>query len=305
MLIIIGSGPAAYTAAIYACRAGVTPLVFEGKTPGGQLMGTSLVENWPGEASINGPELMMKIRKHAELLGAQLYQEEVVEVLPEKNGYRLRTSIARDYFGRALIIATGSRNKKLGCPGEDLYWGRGVSTCATCDGIFYKNKRVTIIGGGDSATEMALFLLKFTEHITIIHQLDHFTGSSKIAANKVNAHNQIRKIFNSTVTEINGQDKRVTEVRVKNCITEREEVLPTDGVFLAIGLIPNTQIIKNIVTCSNLGSIILTEKTQTSAPGIFAAGDACDMRYRQAITAAGAGCMAALDALRYLEELHY
>jgi thioredoxin reductase (NADPH) len=308
MLIIIGAGPAAYTAAIYACRAGVTPLLFEGNTPGGQLMGTSVVENWPGDISINGPELMLKIRAHAAHLGAELVQEEVISVEKEgqeRTGYTVLTNDNKKYSAQAIIIATGSQARRLGCPGEELYWGRGVSTCATCDGIFYKNKRVTIVGGGDSATEMALFLLKFTQQITIVHQLDHFTGSSKVASEKVIAHPQIRTIFSSTVTEIKGHDKRVTDVLVKNLLTNKEEIVPTDGVFLAIGLTPNTQIIKNIVTCSSLGSILVTKHTKTSAPGIFAAGDACDIRYRQAITAAGAGCMAALDALAYLEELNY
>lgn len=299
-LIIIGSGPAGLTAALYAARAGLKPLVLQGTAPGGQLMGTTAVENWPGEKSILGPTLMLQIQDHALHVGAQLIHETVREATLTQQPFMLSTE-KQKYSAQSIIIATGATPRKLGCPGENEYWGRGVTTCAVCDGALYKNKRVLVVGGGDTAMENASFLTNFTDAITLVHILPQFTASLPMQQRVLN-NPKITSIYSSTVTAIGGDREHVTHVTITNQETGKEQVLPVDGIFLAIGLVPNTHLFKNQLDLTNYGYIKLYSATATSVPGIFAAGDVADARYRQAITSAGSGCAAALDAERYLKQ---
>lgn len=298
-LIILGSGPAALTAAIYAARAQLNPLIIEGPKPGGQLMGTTYVENWPGNERILGPQLIQNMRDHAKAIGTRFLQDEVIKI--DITAPFTLTTNKHHLNADALIIATGATPKRLHCQGEDLYWGKGVTTCAVCDGAFYKDKKVIIIGGGDSAMENASFMTNFTKDITIIHILDTLTAS-KAMQERIIRNPSIKILYSSTVSEISGDGEHVTTVRVKNNITHTEEELSTNAVFVAIGLIPNTSIFKGLLELTPYGYVKQISHTETSVPGIFAAGDVIDSRYRQAITSAGSGCMAALDAERYLNE---
>lgn len=300
-LIIIGSGPAALTAAIYAARARLDPLVIEGLEPGGQLMGTSDIENWPGTERIMGPQLMIQMRDHAKALGARLIQDEVTATDLKNRPFSLTLESSKTLTCDALIIATGAQPKKLQCPGEDEYWGRGVTTCAVCDGAFYRNKKVIVVGGGDSAMENASFLTHFTQDITVIHLLDKLTASAAMQE-RVLKDPSIKIIYESTVSAIEGNGKNITHAVITNQKTKASEKITVDGVFIAIGLIPNTRIFGNLLEKTPSGHIKILEYTHTSIPGVFAAGDVADMRYRQAITSAGTGCMAALDAERFLKE---
>ncbi len=301
-LIIIGSGPAALTAAIYAGRAQLKPLVFEGDTPGGQLMSTTLVENWPGSPSIMGPELMMNMRKQAQQFGARFLLDRVTSVDFSKKPFCLATARNKEYRADALIIATGAQPKRLNCPGEQTYWAKGVSTCAVCDGALYKDKKVVIIGGGDTAMEDASFMTHFTDQVTIIHILDKLTASLPMQKRVVD-NPTINIIYSTSVKEFLGENGHLTGLAVEHTHTGKKEVIPTDAAFLAVGLTPNTGIFKEHLELTPYGHIIQKEQTQTSVPGVFAAGDVVDNRYRQAITSAGSGCMAALDAERYLSNL--
>jgi len=299
-LIILGSGPAGLTAAIYAARANLNPLVIQGSNPGGQLMTTTAVENWPGEISIMGPELMLKIEKHAKHFGTEFLSRDITKVDFKQDPFLLTTNKDEDLYAHSVIITMGATPKRLNCKGEDTYWGKGVTTCAVCDGAFYKDKPVVIVGGGDSAAENATFMTKFTDNITIIHILPKLTASYAMQ-NKILNNKKIKIIYNSTVTEIIGND-HVKQVAIKNLNTNEITILDTNAVFIAIGLNPNTDIFKNQLELNNYGYILLKEQTKTSVDGIFAAGDIADWRYRQAITSAGTGCAAALDAERYLFE---
>lgn len=301
-IIILGSGPAGLSAAIYAARAGLNPLVIEGNKPGGQLMGTTHIENWPGTSSTLGPTLMLDMRKHATQFGTRYMAEEVVQVNLQERPFVLTTKTGKQASCDALIIATGATPRLLGCPGEDLYWARGVTTCAVCDGFFYKDKPVVIVGGGDSAMENALFMTNFTQDITIVHILSELTAS-KAMKDRVLAHNTIKIIYSSTVTNILGNDKSVEQVVVSNTQTGKTQTIPAAAVFIAIGLTPNTQLFKDQINLTTYGYVALSEHTHTSVSGVFAAGDVADYRYRQAITSAGTGCAAALDAERYLKDL--
>lgn len=301
-LVIIGSGPAALTAAIYASRAQLKPLVLEGDNPGGQLMGTTIVENWPGIPSIMGPELMMNMRGHAQQQGAQLVLESVTAVDFSKRPFTLTTHKKNMITADAVIICTGASPKKLGCPGEQEYWGRGVSTCAVCDGALYKGRRVIIVGGGDTAMEEASFMTHFTDQITVVHILDKLTASAAMQK-RVLENPQIKIIYSSTVESIIGDGTHVTSANIVNKKTGQKQTLQTDAVFLAIGLTPNTSMFKGILELNSYGYIEPKELTKTSIPGVFVAGDVADSRYRQAITSAGTGCMAALDAERFLKYL--
>jgi thioredoxin reductase (NADPH) len=298
-LIIVGSGPAGLTAAIYASRAHLKPIVIEGTMPGGQLMGTSFVENWPGITSIMGPELMRNLREHAISFGAQIVPGNVVSVSTASTPFSVQTDHSETYTAHALILALGATPKRLGCPGEDEYWGKGVTTCAICDGFFYAGKKVIVVGGGDSAMESASFLTKFTDAITIVHVLDTLTASSAMQE-RVLKNKATSIIYNSTVTMIQGNGEHVTHAVLTNQKTKAETTVEVDGIFIAIGLTPNTEILKNKVELDKYGYIKITDGTKTSVEGIFAAGDVQDYRYRQAITSAGSGCMAALDAEQYL-----
>lgn len=301
-LVIIGSGPAGLTAAIYAARANLEPIIIDGNDPGGQLMKTSYVENWPGEKSILGPRLMMNMRDHAQHFGTQFIAGMVTDV-DFSNSYLKKITIddTTEIQAHAVIIATGATPKKLHVKGEDKYWGKGVTTCAVCDGAFYPNKKVVVVGGGDTAMEDASFLKKFTKDITIIHILDKFTASHAMQERVINDPD-IKVHYNSTVTQFHGNDQHVTGITVAHQITGEETRLDADGVFIAIGLDPNSQPFKKHLMCNKGGWLETIENVNTAIKGVFVAGDVHDYRYRQAITSAGAGCMAALDAERYLSE---
>lgn len=299
-LIIIGSGPAGLTAAIYAARAFLKPLVFQGIKPGGQLMGTSFIENWPGTKSIMGPELMINMQEQAVNLGAQLIDQTITNVDFSQRPFTLTTSNGITYQSHAVIIATGSSVNKLGCPGEQDYFGKGVATCAVCDGAFYPNKKVVIVGGGDTAMETASFMAKYTSHITIVHILNKLTASATMQ-HRVITNPAINIIYNSTITTITGNGSHVTHVTVHNQGTKESTILEADVVFLAIGSKPNTTPFQGQLDLDRFGCITVHSGTKTSVEGVFAAGDVTDFKYKQAIVSAGNGCMAALDAQRYLE----
>lgn len=301
-LIIIGSGPAGLTAGIYASRANLHPLIIEGKAPGGQLMGTSYVENWPGQKSILGPQLMMQMRDHAQHFGTRFLSEEITKVDFTQSPFTLWTTKNKELKAHCVIIATGAIPNRLNVPGESEYWGKGVTTCAVCDGAFYPDKKIIIIGGGDTAMEDASFMTKFTDKITIIQIEDKLTACAAMQK-RVLENPKINIIYSSTVTEFKGNGSHVTHAVVSNKKTGEQQTIEADGAFLAIGLRPNTVPFKGQIELNGWGYIQVTNHTQTSIPGIFAAGDVEDYRYRQAITSAGSGCMAALDAERYLKDI--
>lgn len=300
-LIIIGSGPAGLTAAIYASRANLAPLVIAGKNPGGQLMGTTAVENWPGNTSIMGPQLMTNMQQHAAHFGTTFLEESIARVDFKKKPFVLITDKEKQLTADSIIIATGASPKRLNCPGESEYWGKGVTTCAVCDGAFYKDKKVIVVGGGDTAMEDASFMLNFTKDITIIHILDKLTASAAMQQRVLN-NPAIKIMYQSTVSKIEGNGTHVTHVMVTDQQTKQTQKVETDAVFVAIGLNPNVGPFKDQLALNKFGFIQVADNTQSSVPGIFVAGDVADYRYRQAITSAGVGCMAALDAERYLKE---
>ncbi|MBO0790692.1 MAG: thioredoxin-disulfide reductase [Ktedonobacteraceae bacterium] len=298
-VIIIGSGPAGYTAAIYAARADLSVLMFQGYQPGGQLMLTSDVENYPGfETGILGPDMMEKFEQQARRFGTELVLEDVLEVDFSRRPFTVKTD-SGEYQSRAIIIATGASAKWLELPNEQRLRGRGVTACATCDGFFFKNKDVVVIGGGDTAMEEATFLTRYVNHVTLIHRRDSFRAS-KIMQDRVRNNPKISLLMNSEVVDVLGEEA-MTGVRVRNVRTGEENNLPADGMFLAIGHQPNTDLFKGILDMDHTGYIIPKEHTMTNIPGVFAAGDVTDHRYRQAVTAAGDGCRAAIDLERWLE----
>lgn len=305
-LIIIGSGPAGYTAAIYAARANLKPVMFEGLMaggqPGGQLMLTTEVENYPGfPEGIQGPELMQLFRKQAERFGTQLITQDVSEARFGKKPFEV-VSDGVTYAARSVIIATGATAKWLGLPSEKALQGFGVSACATCDGAFFKNKRVVVAGGGDSALEEANFLTRFASEVVIVHRRAELRAS-KIMQDRAKKNPKIRFIWNTAIVEIKDPAARkVTGLVLKDTVDGRVYEHPCDGVFVAIGHEPNTKIFKEQITCDEKGYIVVQKGTLTNIPGVFAAGDVQDHIYRQAVTAAGSGCMAALDAERWLAE---
>lgn len=301
-LIIIGSGPAGLTAGVYAARANLQPLIIEGSSPGGQLMGTSYVENWPGEKQIMGPQLMMKMREHAKHFGCKFLSENVSSVDFSKKPFTINTDKGKTLLAHAVIIATGAVSKRLNAPGEQEYWGKGVTTCAVCDGAFYPNKRVIIVGGGDTAMEDASFMTKFTDKITIVHILDKLTASHSMQERVLN-NPKITIIYNSTVSSMEGDGSHVTHAMIRNQNTGETVRHETDAVFIAIGMLPNTKPFQGQLDLDSFGYMKVSNHTNTSVEGVFAAGDVADYRYRQAITSAGSGCMAALDAERYLSHV--
>jgi len=301
-LIIIGSGPAGLTAGIYAGRADLKPIIIDGTTPGGQLIGTSYVENWPGYIRILGPDLMASMRDHAQHYGSTFVDGALTSTDFSKPPFKLTINQDQTMQAHAVIIASGASPRRLGVPGEDTYWGKGVTTCAVCDGALYKNRPVIIVGGGDTAMEDASFMTKFTDDITIIHMLDKLTASHVMQQRVVN-NPKIKILYTSTVTEIRGNKEHVTELVVTNITSKQQKKLSADAVFIAIGLEPNTKPFENQLELLKNGYIKVTNGTHTSVPGVFVAGDVADFRYRQAITAAGTGCMAALDVERYLASL--
>jgi thioredoxin reductase (NADPH) len=300
-IIIIGSGPAGYTAAIYAARANLSVLMLQGYQVGGQLMLTSDVENYPGfEEGILGPSMMEKFEAQARRFGTELIPEDVISVDFSKRPFTVIT-YSGEYQARAVIISTGASAKWLGLPSEQRLQGRGVSACATCDGFFFKNKDVAVIGGGDTAMEEAIFLTRYANHVTVIHRRDTLRAS-KIMQNRAFKNPKISFIWDTEITEVLGENE-VTGLRLHNLKTNEESVLPVQGFFLAIGHQPNTDLFKGIIDMDKVGYIIPVEHTMTNIPGVFAAGDVTDHRYRQAVTAAGDGCRAAIDAERWLESL--
>jgi len=301
-VIIIGSGPAGYTAAIYAARANLEVLMFQGYQVGGQLMLTSDVENYPGfEEGVLGPEMMDKFEAQARRFGTEMLSEDVTAVDFSKRPFMVTTD-SGDYQGRAIIIATGASAQWLGLSSEQQLQGRGVSACATCDGFFFKNKDVAVVGGGDTAMEEALFLTRYANHVTVIHRRDTLRAS-KIMQERAFKNPKIEFLWNRAVDDILDVDKgKVTSVRLKNVKTSALEERPVDGLFVAIGHQPNTQLFRGqIELLPNDYIKVKPGTTQTSVAGVFAAGDVQDFTYRQAVTAAGTGCMAALEAERYLE----
>ena len=300
-VIIIGSGPAGYTAAIYAARANLSVLMLQGYQVGGQLMLTSDVENYPGfEEGILGPPMMEKFEAQARRFGTEVIPEDVISIDFSKRPFKVTTD-SGEYQARAIIISTGASAKWLGLPSEQRLQGRGVSACATCDGFFFKKKDVAVIGGGDTAMEEATFLTRYANHVTVIHRRDTLRAS-KIMQDRAFKNPKISFIWDTEVTEVLGENE-VKGLRLHNMKTDEESILPVQGFFLAIGHKPNTDLFKGILDMDKVGYIIPVEHTMTNIPGIFAAGDVTDHRYRQAVTAAGDGCRAAIDAERWLEGL--
>lgn len=300
-LIIIGSGPAGHTAALYASRANLKPLMFEGAVSGGQLMITTDVENYPGfPDGIMGPELMEQFRKQSERFGTRMQAVDVTAVDFSKRP--LQVSVSGDeYTADAVIVSTGATAKWLGIPGEEKLTGKGVSACATCDGFFFRDQELIVVGGGDTAMEEALFLTKFAAKVTVVHRRDEFRAS-KIMAKRVMDHEKVEVLWNTVVTEIHG-DGTVEAVTLEDTETGESRRFKTEGVFVAIGHKPNTEILQGQLELDENGYVVTKPgNTWTSVEGVFAAGDVADHVYRQAVTAAGTGCMAAIDAERWLAE---
>lgn len=310
-LLILGSGAAGYTAAIYAARANLKPMLITGMEQGGQLALTTEVDNWPGDAQgVQGPELMERMLQQTKRFNTDVIFDHIHTADLQNRPFRLKGD-SGEYTCDALIIATGASAKYLGLPSEETYKGKGVSACATCDGFFYKQQKVVVIGGGNTAMEEALYLSNIAAHVTIIHRRDKFRGE-KILADRINKHSQTGKIsveWDHVVDEILGDTHGVTGIRIKNAKTGATKELSAQGVFIAIGHQPNTSVFKDQLHMNEMGYLKIHSGqegnfTATNIPGVFAAGDVADHVYRQAVTAAGMGCMAALDADKYLESLN-
>ena len=299
-VIIIGSGPAGYTAGIYTSRANLSTLIISGTLPGGQLMTTSEVENYPGFPNgIFGPELMMNMRQQAERFGAVIVDDEALKVDFKNRPFTITTH-AETYTAEATLLCTGASPRKLGIPAEQQFSGRGVSYCATCDGPFFKGENIVVVGGGDTAMEEATFLTKFGKSVRVVHRRDSLRAS-KILQQKALENPKIEFIWNNVVADIKGNNK-ISTVLVKDINTGKERTIETGGLFVAIGHEPNTAVFKGQLELDDKGYIILKHHTKTSVEGVFAAGDVHDHRYRQAVTAAGFGCMAAIDVEKWLSE---
>jgi thioredoxin reductase (NADPH) len=300
-VVIMGSGPAGLTSAIYAARADLDPLMIEGIEAGGQLMLTTEVENFPGFIDgVMGPELMEQMRKQAARFGTEFLTDNVTSVDLSKRPFEVTTGEGT-HHARSLVISTGAKARMLGVRGESEYLGHGVSTCATCDGFFFRDQELIVVGGGDSAIEEATFLTKFASKVTVVHRRN-MLRASKIMQDRAFENPKVDFVWNSAVTEVLGENGKVTGVRLRDLVTEDESELAAGGVFVAIGHTPNTALFEDQLELS--GGYIVTAggTTATSIEGVFAAGDVVDFRYRQAITAAGMGCMAAIDAERWLSE---
>lgn len=299
-VIIIGAGPAGYTAGIYCSRAKHDTLILSGILPGGQLVNTTEVENYPGfENGIMGPDLMITMRKQTERMGTTIIDDEVVDVDFRHKPFKILTA-SEEYECKAVIIATGASPRKLGLQGEATFGGRGVSYCATCDGPFFRNQELIVVGGGDSAIEEATFLTKFASRVHLVHRKDQLRAS-KIMQERAFGNPKIQFHWDNEVIDISG-DQKVQKATLKNVKTNESTALSVGGIFVAVGHIPNTKIFENRVELDAQGYVVLKDHTKTSVEGVFAAGDVHDHKYRQAITAAGFGCMAAIDVDKYLTE---
>lgn len=308
-LIILGSGPAGYTAAVYAARANLNPVVITGIQPGGQLTTTTEVDNWPGDVEgLQGPDLMERMKKHAERFDTEIIFDHINKVDLQTRPFRL-TGDSGEYTCDAMIIATGASAKYLGLPSEEAFMGKGVSACATCDGFFYRNQKVAVIGGGNTAVEEALYLSNIAKEVVVVHRRDQLR-SEKILQDRLlekAASGNVTMEWNHTLDEVLGDDMGVTGMRIRNTQTGETKDIDLQGVFIAIGHTPNTSLFEGQLEMNN-GYLVIKSglegnATATSIPGVFAAGDVTDQVYRQAITSAGFGCMAALDAEKYLDEL--
>jgi len=301
-VIVLGSGPAGLTAALYTARANLEPLVIEGHEPGGQLTLTTAVENFPGfPDGIMGPELMANMKAQAGKFGAEFVTGSATSVDLSKRPFEITVDNGKTYAARSLIVATGASAKLLGIENEQALIGRGVSTCATCDGFFFREKRLAVVGGGDSAMEEATFLTKFASSVTVIHRRDQLRAS-KVMQDRAFKNEKIDFLWNKQVIDVLGKEEgKVTGLRLKDTRTGEESEFACDGLFIAIGHRPNTAIFKGQLDMDDVGYINAIDRTRTNVEGVFVAGDVHDQRYRQAITAAGSGCMAAIDCEKWLE----
>jgi len=299
-VVIIGAGPSGYTAGIYCSRAGYDTLILSGILPGGQLVNTTEVENYPGfENAIMGPDLMIDMRKQSQKMGTTIIDDEVVDVDFRRKPFKVLTA-SEEYEGRAVIIATGATPRKMGLEGEETFAGKGVSYCATCDGPFFRNQEIVVVGGGDSAIEEATFLTKFATTVHLVHRRDELRAS-KVMQERAFNNEKIKFHWDSAVIDIKG-DQKVQQAILKNLKTNEETTLDIGGLFVAIGHNPNTELFKEQIELDDKGYVVLKNQTHTNIEGIFAAGDVHDRTYRQAITAAAFGCMAAIDIDKYLTE---
>jgi thioredoxin reductase (NADPH) len=306
-VVIIGSGPAGLTAALYAARGNLQPLLIEGVVDGGptggQLTLTTDVENYPGfPEGINGSQLIMDMRAQAERFGTEFITEDVVEVDLDHRPFTLKTASGVAIQTLSLIVATGAKPRRLEVPGEDELWGSGVSACATCDGFFFKDKHVAIVGGGDSAMEEAMFLTKFASKVSVIHRRDELRAS-KIMQERALKNDKIDFVWNSVIDAVHGADGQVSALTLRDTVTGDTRPFPVEGLFLAIGHLPNTWLFEDALDLDDEGYLVVDQpSTATNVPGVFACGDVMDSIYRQAVTAAGTGCRAAIDAERFLAE---
>ena len=303
-VLIIGSGPAGYTAGVYASRAMLEPILVQGLEPGGQLTTTTEVENWPGHSEIQGPELMVNMEAHARAMGTEIIGDIITKVDFDVRPFVAHGDSGTTYTADAIILATGARAKWLGLESEEAFKGFGVSACATCDGFFYRGKEIVVIGGGNTAVEEALFLTNFASKVTLIHRRDELRAE-KILQDRLFKHPKIEPLWFHQLEEVVGTDmpKGVTGVKAKNVNTGEITEIPCEGVFVAIGHAPANELVKDVLE-THMGGYVVTkpDSTETSIPGVFAAGDLTDHKYRQAVTSAGMGCMAALEAERFLAE---
>lgn len=303
-LLIIGSGPAGYTAAVYASRAMLNPVLIQGMQPGGQLTITTEVENWPGETGIQGPDLMVKMEAHASAMGTEIITDLVTGLDLSKRPFAATCDSGAVFTADAVVLATGAQARWLGLPSEEAFKGFGVSACATCDGFFYRGKPVMVIGGGNTAVEEALYLTNFASKVTLVHRRDSLR-SEKILQDRLFRNPKVEVIWDSTLEEVIGTDmpKGVTHGRIRNAKTGEVTDVPVDGIFIAIGHAPSSELVRDQLELHNGGYVkVVPGSTKTSVSGVFAAGDLTDHVYRQAVTSAGMGCMAALDAERWLAE---
>ncbi|MEM9009664.1 MAG: thioredoxin-disulfide reductase [Pseudomonadota bacterium] len=304
-LLIVGSGPAGYTAAVYGARAMLDPVLVQGIEPGGQLTITTEVENWPGDTEVQGPDLMQRMEAHARAVGTEVIADHINKVELGHRPFRAFGDSGTVYTADALVLATGARAKWLGLPSEDAFKGFGVSACATCDGFFFRGKEVVVVGGGNTAVEEALFLTNFATKVTLIHRRDSLRAE-KILQDRLFKNPKIEPLWTHEVVEILGdaEPKGVTGVRVRQRETGAEQVVPCDGAFIAIGHAPASELVADVLETHHGGYVVTApDSTATSIPGVFAAGDLTDHIYRQAVTSAAMGCMAALEAERFLAEM--